>query len=346
MMEGTITLIENPNLMMVVEKSGNVYWVKGWVYYPVPDVRSDKVVTSWSLRVEGWISLLVEKVAEEKRWTISRIFSALYPSRDIFIRNDEGEKNYERLVDHLNDKFKERLITEIRSAVTSKFQIDDSDIVKLNVINPKISLTRPKDRNPTVLFGVTVYITLRLPVKLFYERLSYSRKGTTSELSFFGDAVYEAVPDELKNPESATELLTETYPIVKREYKLIPQKGPVEVEIWSVDVPMGSTSKAALSVMEFSIPLPKETAEALLKNRDNPEGILSNLVVFLSFFPDGKISIGKRDCYVRAHEVNEFEMFHKPASVMELTEALQMFSRHGLKGGSNHLVGERGNSQN
>jgi len=337
-MEGIVVLVENPKLRIVFERSGGVYWIRGWVYYPVPEADGDKVTSNWFFYVGGEIDLLVEKVEteEEKKWTISRILSFFFLDRDIFIRDDTGETNYRQLIDFLVDEFRRRLETEIRSAIASELQMDNENITVLHILNPKISLRRPKSGHPTLSFGSTVSLNLTLPVRFFYEELSYNKEEVSEKLSFLGDVAYKALPDELKDPNSLTKLLTETFPIVKRGYRLVPQGVSTEFELWEVEVRGGSSSgRAGLSVLEFHVPVGKDFVETLLKSREDPKSIVSNLIVFLSFFPDGKIPTGDTHYYARVYEKNEFGMFHISVPVTELIEALRMFNTYGFEEGGN-----------
>jgi len=332
-MEGTVTLLKHPRIEMVLERSGGVYWVSGWVFYPVPGAVGDEVVTDWTLRIDGEMNFLVEKVeTTERKWTVSRLIAAFFPDKDIFIRNDEGERNYERLVDYLTDEFKRRLDNEIRSAITDKFGIDNNDIVNLNLVNTKIVLRRPKDGTPTLSFGTTVYTQLRLPVKVFYKDFSPYRIGLKSQLSFLEEPAYRALPDELKNPDSATKLLTETFPVVKGGYRLVPLKEHTEVELWGIDViETDKGSRPALSYLEFKVPVTKNTAKALWENRNDPEGVVMRLVAFLSFFPEGKLSVGNMNYYAKVDIINQIEMFRNPTQISELIKALTMFRDYELK---------------
>jgi len=335
-MEGIVVLVENPKLRVILERSGGVYWVRGWVYYPVPEAVGDEVTSNWFFYVGGEMNFLVEKIEteEERKWTISRILSFLFPDKDIFIRGDVGETNYERLIDHLVDKFRGRLETEIRSAIASELQIDNKNITMLHILNPKISLRRPKNGHPTLSFGSTVSLDLTLPVKFFYEELSYNKEEVSEKLFFLGDVAYEALPDELKDPNSLTKLLTETFPIMKRGYKLVPQGVSTEFELWEVEIRRKSSfSRAGLSVLEFHVPFGKDLVETLVKNREDPKSIVSNLIVLLSFFPDGKIPVGNTHYYARVYEKNEFGMFQITVPVSELIEALRMFNVYGFEKG-------------
>jgi len=334
-MEGTVILIENPKVKIVLEKSGGIYWVRGLVYYPVPEAYGEKVITRWFFRVEGEMSFLVEKVKmeEERKWSISRIISTLYSDRDIFLRDDEGEKNYERLIDHLEDEFRKQLDSEIRSTVTNKFQVKSGDIIRLLLFNVKIALRRPKNRVPVLSFGATVHMDLWLPVKFFYDELSDSKDEVNSRLFFFGEAAYRSLPRELKDSDSVTKLLTETFPIMKKEYRLIPQRGFGEVELWGIEIlKEREFGRAALSTLDFQVPITKDFAETLLRSRGSPEEIVMKLITFLSFFPEGKLSVGKMNYYTKVHENNQFEMFYKTTSVSELVSALRMFYEYVLKG--------------
>jgi len=334
-MEGTVILLRRPKIEIVLERSGSVYWVKGWVFYPAPGAAGDEVVTDWSLYIEGELPFLTEKKAEErnKRWTISRLIAAFYPDRDIFIRDDEGERNDERLSDYLEDKFKRRLDVEIRSALIDKFGIDNDDIISLILDDPKVVLRRPKGETPYLEFRTLVYIKLRLPVKSFYKDFSPYRYDIRDRLSFLGEVAYRALPDELKDPDSVTKLLTETFPVVKSEYRLIPLRERTEVELWGVDIiETGTQDRPAFSYLEFKVPVTKDTAKGLLENRDNPEAVVMRLIAFLTFFPEGKLTVGRMNYYADIDIANQIENFRNPAQVSDLIEALTMFYEYEIKG--------------
>jgi len=335
MTEWMVNLLKTPKVEVNLEQNDGIYWVRGWIYYPVPEADGEKVVSSWSFHVEGEIELLCEEELFEETdggWSVRRTFLPLYSSEGLFIGGDEGRKNYKQLVDYLTEKFRARLETEVRNALTSEFWISNEDIVKLDLHDVKISLRIWGNSPPAFWFRTTIYMDLRLPVRLFYEKFSPNKDVTDSELSFLIDVVYDALPDELKDSVSVTRLLTEIFRVVKLEYRFTPQESWVQ-PVWEVKF-VGSTGqrRAGLSTLDFEIPLPEEIAKTLLEHRGNPEGILETLIAYLVFFPEGEISIGKSNYYVEVHENDISGLSRIDVSPSELVNALRMFINYGLRG--------------